>query len=116
MRGHRAAGPQDGHVADDSPEVVTLCGSTRFRDAFEREQRRLTLEGRIVLSVGMFGHEEGLDETSPVKADLDALHLRKIDLSQRIHVINVGGHVGSSTSREIDYAQQLGLEVTYLEP
>ncbi|MBF5080923.1 hypothetical protein [Quadrisphaera sp. INWT6] len=103
-------------MADDSPEVVTLCGSTRFRDAFEREQRRLTLEGRIVLSVGMFGHEEGLDETSPVKADLDALHLRKIDLSQRIHVINVGGHVGSSTSREIDYAQQLGLEVTYLEP
>lgn len=98
------------------PEVVTLCGSTRFRDAFEREQRRLTLEGRIVLSVGMFGHEEGLDETSQVKVDLDQLHLRKIDLSQRVHVINAGGYIGSSTSREIAYAQQRGIPVTYLEP
>ncbi|MBC3760959.1 hypothetical protein ACUN7V_20780 [Quadrisphaera oryzae] len=98
------------------PEVVTLCGSTRFREAFESEQRRLTLEGRIVLSVGMFGHEEGLDQTSPAKADLDALHLRKIDLSQRIHVINVGGYVGTSTRREVAYARARGVAVTYLEP
>lgn len=98
------------------PEVVTLCGSTRFREAFEAEQRRLTLEGRIVLSVGMFGHEEGVDESSQVKADLDELHRRKIDLSQRIHVINVGGCVGSSTGGEVAYARARGLLVTHLEP
>jgi len=103
-------------TASAPPEVVTLCGSTRFRDAFEREQRRLTLEGRIVLSVGALGQEAEVDETSPVMVDLGALHLRKIDLSQRVHVINVGGYVGSSTSREIAYAQERGLEVTYLEP
>ncbi|TXR56791.1 hypothetical protein [Quadrisphaera setariae] len=98
------------------PEVVTLCGSTRFREAFEAEQRRLTLEGRIVLSVGMFGHEEGLDESSQVEVDLDALHQRKIDLSQRIHVINLGGYVGTSTRGEIACARARGVAVTYLEP
>jgi len=51
-----------------------------------------------------------------VEADLDELHLRKIDLSQRVHVINEGGHVGSSTRREIAYALRRGVEVTYLEP
>lgn len=54
--------------------------------------------------------------TAPAKADLDALHLRKIDLSQRIHVINVGGYVGTSTRREVAYARARGVAVTYLEP
>lgn len=99
-----------------TPEVVTLCGSTRFREAFEREQRRLTLEGRIVISVGLWSHDEALDQTSQVKVDLDELHRRKIDLSQRIHVINVDGYIGESTRGEVEYAQQHGIDVTYLEP
>lgn len=37
-------------------KVITLCGSTRFKDAFMEEQKRLTLEGNIVISVGLFGH------------------------------------------------------------
>ena len=36
--------------------VITLCGSTRFKDAFLEVQKRLTLEGNIVISVGFFGH------------------------------------------------------------
>ena len=37
-------------------KVITLCGSTRFGDAFIEEQKRLTLGGNIVISVGLFGH------------------------------------------------------------
>ena len=37
-------------------KVITLCGSTRFKDAFLETQKRLTLEGNIVISVGLFGH------------------------------------------------------------
>jgi len=70
------------------PEVVTLCGSTRFVDAYIKETRRLTLEGHIVISVGLFGHQEGLDMGGDTKSMLDKLHLRKIDLSDRIHIIN----------------------------
>ena len=98
------------------PEVVTLCGSSRFRDSFEQEQRRLTLEGRIVISLGFFEHPQGLDVSSQVQVDLGELHKRKIDLSQRIHVVNVGGYVGSSTRGEIEYAQRHGIAVTSMEP
>jgi hypothetical protein len=86
------------------PDVVCLCGSTRFPGAFEAANRALTLEGKIVLSVGMFGHLEGMDMDGPLKKQLDELHLRKIDLADSILVLNVDGYVGSSTKREIAYA------------
>lgn len=76
------------NLPPEFPEIVTLCGSTRFMDAYTKEMRRLTLEGKIVISVGMFGHQEGLDMASETKVMLDELHKRKIDLSDRIHVIN----------------------------
>ncbi len=37
-------------------KVITLCGSTRFKDAFMEAQKRLTLEGNIVIGVGLFDH------------------------------------------------------------
>ena len=37
-------------------KVITLCGSTRFKDEFLRVQKELTLKGNIVISVGLFGH------------------------------------------------------------
>jgi hypothetical protein len=105
---------------DNFPEVVTLCGSSRFRDAFVAENRRLSLEGRIVISLGLFGHLEGLDigtdtEPTPVKVMLDELHKRKIDMANRIHVVNLGGYIGRSTRSEIDYAEAHGKPVTYME-
>lgn len=69
-----------------------------------------------MLSVGMFGHVEGLDMQGPVKASLDDLHKRKIDLADEILVINSGGYVGESTQLEINYAKKLGKVVRWLEP
>jgi hypothetical protein len=98
------------------PRVVTLCGSTRFPDAFLAATRSETLAGKIVISVGLFGHQEGMDMGGPVKAMLDELHLRKIDMADEILVLNVGGYRGKSTRREIAYAQAHGKPVRYLEP
>ena len=97
-------------------KVVTLCGSTRFKDAFMEAQKRLTLEGNIVISVGLFGHS-GDNEvwTEGNKEMLDDMHLRKIDMSDEIFVINVGGYIGSSTQAEIAYADRTGKPVRYLE-
>ena len=39
-------------------KVVTLCGSTRFKEEFMNVQRDLTLKGNIVISVGFFGHSQ----------------------------------------------------------
>ena len=96
--------------------VITLCGSTRFKEQFIETQKRLTLEGNIVISVGLFGHS-GDDEvwTEGTKAMLDDMHKRKIDMADAIFVINVGGYIGSSTRSEIEYAIQTGKEVRYLE-
>ena len=97
-------------------KVVTLCGSTRFKDAFMEAQKRLTLEGNIVISVGLFGHS-GDNEvwTEGNKEMLDDMHLRKIDMSDEIFVINVGGYIGSSTQAEIAYADRTGKPVRDLE-
>ena len=96
--------------------VITLCGSTRFKDAFMETQKRLTLEGNIVISVGLFGHS-GDDEvwTKGTKEMLDDMHKRKIDMADEILVINVGGYIGSSTRSEIEYAKANGKTVHYLE-
>lgn len=90
-----------------SYKVITLRGSTRFKDAFIREQKRLTLEGNIVISVGLFGHsgdDEAWMDDGTVKAMLDDMHKKKIDMSDGIFVINEGGYIGESTKREIEYA------------
>ena len=98
-------------------KIVTLCGSTRFKDQFLEAQKRLTLEGYIVISVGLFGHSGDADVwKSGVKEMLDDMHLRKIDLADEIFVINVGGYIGESTKREIAYAEKTGKTVNYLEP
>jgi len=96
--------------------VITLCGSTRFKEQFMEAQKRLTLEGKIVISVGLFGHS-GDDEvwTEGSKEMLDDMHKRKIDMADEIFVINVGGYIGLSTRSEIDYALAHGKKVTYLE-
>ena len=96
-------------------KVVTLCGSTRFKEQFMEVQKRLTLEGYIVISVGMFGHSGDEEVWKPgVKEMLDDMHLRKIDMADEIFVINVDGYIGESTRREIAYAKKKGIKIHYL--
>ena len=85
-------------------KIITLCGSTKFKQQYMEEQKRLTLEGHIVISVGLFGHQ-GDEITEEQKIMLDDMHKRKIDLADEIFVINVNGYIGSSTKSEIEYAK-----------
>ena len=97
-------------------KVITLCGSTRFKEEFLEAQKRLTLEGNIVISVGLFGHSgDDVVWTEGVKDMLDRQHLAKIDLADEIFVINVGGYIGDSTRREIAYAEFKGKSIKYME-
>lgn len=132
-------------VVGEFPKIVCLCGSTRFKDAFVQAQKDETLAGRIVLTVGTFGHQEGLDMGGDVKKRLDELHLRKIDLADEVLILNVKawncsqcghwyfGHedyegcectdehlhqrpyIGESTRRELEYATRKGKVVRFLE-
>jgi hypothetical protein len=115
------------------PEIVCLCGSTRFIDEFRRQNLRLTIEGKIVVSIGCDTKSDdelfdpdcdhgggpaarcGYCDSAAVKANLDELHKRKIDLADRVLVLNVAGYIGESTRSEIDYATALGKPIDYLE-
>ena len=81
---------------------------TQMREA----NRELTFAGVIVLAPS----DADESPTSEQKAVLDALHLRKIDLADRVLVVNPGGYVGESTRREIDYARAAGKPVSFTDP
>ncbi|WP_374456545.1 hypothetical protein [Nocardioides sp.] len=103
----------------DRPEIVCICGSTRFADEMSAANRDLTFSGAIVLAPGVFRRVDGHGEesiTHEQKAALDALHLRKIDLADRVLVVNPGGYVGESTSREIAHARATGKPVSFTDP
>lgn len=104
--------------------IYTLCGSSRFPEAFHLANAHLSMCGHVVISLGLFGHADEPrgarfltsdgDETKPEKIGLDQLHFRKIDLADAIFVINVGGYIGSSTKREIAYAQSKGKAIEWM--
>ena len=100
-------------------KVVTLCGSTRFEEEFAEVNRRLTMDGCVVLSLGMFslpdlpGYDWAVDSAG-LKARLGGLHFQKIRMADEVFIVDPGGYVGESTRREIAYAESLGKPVRYL--
>ncbi len=105
----------------DRPRIVCLCGSTRFMNHFHDFGWQFTLDGLIVLSVGVCKHGDaegghgGEALGDDVAERLDELHLRKIDLADFVFVLNVDGYIGSSTRKEIEYAEKIGCPVQYME-
>ena len=126
------------------PKIVVLCGSTRFRDEFVKQNYLETMKGHIVLSVGFYVHadecpncdasqsfakEQGAEVsqgkcwqcghdlgcTAEQKIALDELHKRKIDLADEVFVLNVGGYIGKSTQSEIAYAICQSKPLRFLE-
>ena len=95
--------------------IITLCGSIKFKDQFIKVQEKLTLEGNIVLTPNFFNNikKEEIDEKT--KKMLDEMHKQKIDMSDEIYIINFGGYIGESTKTEIEYAKTKGKKLSYLE-
>ena len=99
--------------------IITLCGSTRFKQEFDFMNSALTKAEYIVLSVGTFVRDEYHDpnkpETIALKKRLDAIHLEKIAISRCIVVLNKDGYIGESTRHEMDYARSINLPIYFLE-
>ena len=97
-----------------TPIIVCLCGSTRFVDAWKQATRMESLDGKIVLSVGVMIHagDEPIKD-GPLKERLDELHLRKIDLADEVLILDVDGYVGDSTMSELIYAQSHRKTIRY---
>ncbi|GAF11078.1 hypothetical protein JCM19046_1571 [Bacillus sp. JCM 19046] len=93
--------------------VTTLCGSTKFKEAFLETEAALTFNGHIVLSVGFFEQSDGLHLTEEKVMMLGQMHFKKIDRSDEIFVVDVNGYIGESTSKEIEYARKQGKRIRY---
>lgn len=106
------------------PEIICLCGSTRFADDHAIARWELEKKGAIVLMINYlpawYAEEQGWNgndhfgEKSGMKEFLDEHHLRKIDLCDRVIVVNKDGYIGESTRKEIEYAESKGKPVSYL--
>lgn len=100
----------------DKPKIICLCGSGKFKEAFNRAEFEETMAGHIVLTIGCNTHDIAREVGwRHIKPMLDELHLRKIDLADEVFILNVGGYIGESTSKEIVYAKKLGKTIKYLE-
>ncbi len=102
------------------PNIVCLCGSSRFWKEYQEAEYRETMAGNIYLSIGFYPHSdvhgEGVGHDSAEKIALDELHKRKIELADEIFVVNVGGYVGESTKSEICHALKKEKPIRWLEP
>ena len=98
--------------AEGEAKVITLCGSTRFEAEFAEVNQRLTMEGCVVISLGMFTLPELPDydwtsDRSYHRGRLARVQLQTIRMADEVYVVDPGGYVGESTRREIAYAESL---------
>lgn len=98
---------------NNSCKIITLCGSTKFKDTFMHVNEQLTLYNKIVLMPGVYCHSDNIHITTTQKQNLDILHKEKIDLSDAILVINQNNYIGESTKSEIEYAKYKNKEIYY---
>jgi hypothetical protein len=96
-----------------TPNIVCLCGSTKFKDLFAEVNKLETMQGHIVLAPGVFGHADGIILSDETKTMLDDLHFRKIDLADEVVIVSVDGYTGESTKQEIAYAKKVGKPVRW---
>ena len=93
-------------------EKIVLCGSTRFMKAFAEWNARLTVKGNLVYSVAIV--TTGAKVSDEHKVLLDYVDMKKIEASDTVFVLDVGGYIGESTTREIKLAEALGKKILYL--
>src|SRR5688500_16229706 len=101
---------------------ITLCGSTRFMEAFGDWNVILTKAGHIVYTVttsfkgeALLHHNPAMGDEDETKRRFDLIHLQKITESDAIVVLNVDGYYGESTRREIEWARMLRKQVYWLQ-
>ena len=94
-------------------KVVTLCGSMRFSKQMQEIALELEVkQGYCVLT------PVGDTTNQPSEKEIEKLaqaHFKKIDMSDAVYVVNIGGYIGESVSREVCYAKEHNKEIIYHE-
>jgi len=117
-RAQAAPSAAAGEQTTNRSQIITLCGSARFERLFKAWNEALTMAGHTVFSLTAYPSDKAgvkLWYTEEQKTALDAAHLRKINASDAIFVLNLHAYIGESTLREVEYARKLGKTVYFLE-
>lgn len=96
------------------PKIITLIGSTKFKDEFEHMKLHFSLLGYIVFGVICYTHADNIPLTINQRLILNDLHKEKIKMSDKVYVINPGGYIGKATRNEIVFSEALGKPIDYL--
>lgn len=102
-------------LSNSNIKIITLCGSTKFKNTFLTVNQYLTFQNKIVLMPGVYGHSDNIEISEDEKENLDKLHKEKILMSNAILVINNNNYIGESTKSEIEFAKNHGKIIIYLE-
>lgn len=95
-------------------KVITICGSMKFQDKMIEVARDLEINDGYCVIQFIYDLDKQNITKEQMKKVVDA-HWKKIDISDAIFVVNVGGYIGSSCKQEIQYAKNKGKEILYLE-
>ena len=95
-------------------KVITLIGSTRFKDSFENVEIILSLSNKVVFKPTYFLHIDNVKASDQTKFELDRLHKEKIAMSHAVFVVNANNYWGESTAANICYARLLGIPIYYV--
>ena len=98
----------------EKAKIITMCGSLKYSEKIMQETERLTLEGYNVISVIYETRDRNAYSENDIKLFTE-LHWQKIDLADSIFVVNVNGHIGEGTKKDIEYAKKHNKEIIYLE-
>lgn len=104
----------DSLLVNSHIKIITLCGSTKYKNTFLEINQILTFHNKIVLMPGVYGHADNITIKDTEKENLDKLHKEKIDMCDAILVLNIDNYIGYSTKTEIDYAKIKNKLIYYL--
>lgn len=96
-------------------KIITICGSMKFQEQMMESAKKLELEEQYIVIQCVYFDKSRILTSQEVNI-LNELHCRKIEISDAIYVVNVGGYIGESTRKEIEYAHALNKEVLFFEP
>lgn len=97
-------------------KIVTICGSMKFKKEMMASAEKLELENNYAVIQCVYFEDNNWDDYDLDPDEFEKLHLKKILISDAIYVVNVGGYLGESTKKEIEFAKSLNKEILSLEP
>jgi ACT domain-containing protein len=95
-------------------KIITVCGNLKFEQDMKYYAEKLTLEGNCVLSV-IYPTKNSEEYTKDEISILGIGHIKRIDISDAIFVVNKNGYIGEAVRKEINYAKEHNKEILYLE-